>query len=578
MRQVNKEKDNLTFSKVNNITFSIVIAVVAILLGIVVGVLTLTNSYSALNQEHHDHLLSLVWSTDKNLDDLLTYCRLELRKDCVKYGGNTMEALMQGVEGSRTLDESKYDDVVILEDQQIVMSLDNKIDSITFNGKYSIEEPCLCVDDYGDTYLATIEPTGIGDSDLATLQRLDKFFDKFVGKELTDYYWLALYDVEEGICIQDDETQPLVKNITYEAALERNDGVTIMAESEKAGEIRSDEYSYQSESTSSGKFIITTLPTAINDNGYFTIGLSVPTDRYEGVLNNIFWRTGICGALILFGLFMIFLVIYRHRRANEAMVADIKLLQERNEELQRLMEMSQNLAHQQQLVQVGTVASSVNHEFSNLLTPVMGYSMLAMEVAGDNEELMDYLEKIYEESSRAKTLVARMLKLSRKVGNTERTQCSPDELLDKVEIVLASSQPKNVEVIKNYNCPDKLILASETQIEHVLINIIHNAFQAMADNGGVLTIATHVVDDHIEYSIKDTGPGLTEEDKAHIFEPFYTTKGDGEGTGLGLAIVKQIVAAHHGRIEVTSVLGEGTEFVIIIPIIEGNGNELSENR
>ena len=574
---MNKKKESLIICKINKITLSVAIAVIAILLGVGVAVLTLTNSYGALNREHHDHLLSLVWSTDKNLDDLLTYCRLELRKDCVKYGGNTMEALMQGVAGSRTLDESKYDEMVILKNRQIVMSLDDKIDAIKFNSKYSIDEPCLCTDDHGDTYLATIEPTGIDDLDLATLQRLDKFFDKFVGKELTDYYWLALYDVEEGICIQGDETQPLVKNITYEAALERNDGITIMAESEKAGEIRSDKYAYQSQSTDSGKFIITTLPTAINDNGYFTIGLSVPTDRYEGVLNDIFWRTGICGALILFGLFMIFLVINRHRRANEAMSADIKLLQERNEELQRMMEMSQNLAHQQQLVQVGTIASSVNHEFSNLLTPVMGYSVLAMEIAGDNEELMDYLEKIYEESSRAKTLVARMLKLSRKAGNLERTQCSPDELLDKVEVVLASSRPKNVEVIKDYNCPEKLILARETQLEHVLINIIHNAFQAMADKGGILTITTRVVDDHVEYSIKDTGPGLTEENKMHIFEPFYTTKADGEGTGLGLAIVKQIVEDHHGRIEVASVLGKGTEFVIIIPIIEGNRDELSEN-
>lgn len=574
---MNKEKETLQFVKHNSISPSIVIAVIAILLGVFIGILTLTHSYSELNREHHDHLVSLVWSTDKNLDDLLDYCRLELRKDCVKYGGRTREELLEGVAHSRTLDESKYDEVAILENHQITMSLDNKINALEFTGKYSHDEPCLCVDDKGDTYLATIEPTGIGDADLATLQRLDRFFEKFVGKELTDYYWLALYDIDEGICIQDDTTQPLVKNITYEAALERNDGITIIAESEKTGEIRSGEYYYQSESTDSSKFIITTLPTAINDNRYFTIGLSVPTDRYEGILNNIFCRTGICGALILFGLLIIFLVVNRHRQVNEKMRADIKLLQEHNEEMQRMMEMSQNLAHQQQLVQIGTIASSVNHEFSNMLTPVMGYSMLAMEAAGDNEELMDYLEKIYEESSKAKSLVARMLKLSRKARNIERDFCSPDEILDKVELVLGSSLPKNVEIVKDYNCPDKLIYASETQMEHVLINIINNAFQAMADQGGILTIKTAVSDGHVEFSIKDTGPGLTSEAKEHIFEPFYTTKGEGEGTGLGLAIVKQIIEAHHGRIEVESTLGEGTEFVIVLPIIEDKTDELSEN-
>lgn len=574
---MNRERENLKFDKFNNVTLSIVIAVIAIILGLVVGFSTLTRSYNEFNKEHHNHLVSLVWSTDKNLDDLLTYCRLELRKDCVKYGGETIESLLEGVMSSRTLDESKYDEVVALRNRQIVASLDNTIDSIQFKGKYSYDEPCLCVDSREDIYLATIEPTGIDDIDLATLQRLDNFFDKFVGKELRDNYWLALYDIDEGICIQDDASQPLVKNITYESALERNDGVTIMAESERSGRIQSDEYSYQSEGTASSKFIITTLPTSINDNRYFTIGLSVPTEKYEAVLNNIFWRTGMAGALIIFGLFIIFLVINRNRRVNEAMRGDIKLLQEHNEEMQRMMKMSQELAHQQQLVQIGTIASSVNHEFSNLLTPVMGYSMLAMEAAGDNDELLDYLEKIYEEASRAKRLVARMLKLSRKVGNVERVQCAPDELLDKTEEILASSCPKNVEVVKDYNCPDKMILASEVQMEHVLINIINNAFQAMSPDGGVLTIKTRAKDDHVEFRIKDTGPGLNVENTDYIFEPFYTTKNDGEGTGLGLAIVKQIIEAHHGRIEVESQTGKGTEFIIILPIIEDKQDELSEN-
>lgn len=569
--------ETLESEKKVNITSTIAIAIVAIVLGIIVGLVTLFNSYAELNREHHDHLLSLVWSTDKNLDDLLTYCRLELRKDCVKYGGGTQEELMAGVEGSRTLDGSKYDEVVILENRQISMSLGSKIKQLAFNGKYNHDEPCLCTDDKGNIYLATIEPTGIGEADLATLQRLDTFFDKFVGKELTDSYWLALYDIDEGLCIQDDLTQPLVKNITYESALDRNDGVTIMAESEATGEIRSGEYSYTADNDGSGKFIITTLPTAVNDNGYFTIGISAPTDRYEAILNNSFWRMGICGALILFGLLVIFLVINRHRRANEAMRADIKLLQEHNEELQRMMEMSQELAHQQRLVQIGTISSSVNHEFSNLLTPVMGYSMLAMEAAGDNEQLLDYLEKIYEESSKAKSLVARMLKMSRKAANDERVYCSPDELLDKVEFVMASSQPNNVEIVKNYNCPDKLILASETHLEHVFINIINNAFQAMAEDGGVLTITTCIVEDRVECRIRDTGPGIPEEVRENLFEPFYTTKGEGEGTGLGLAIVKQILEAHHGRIEVESTVGEGTEFVIILPIVEEKKDELSEN-
>ena len=555
----------LKFSQ--NYTYVMMFAVIAILSGIIVGIFALNSAYEELDNEHHDHLLSLVWSSDRNLDHLFTYCRQELHEEAVQYQTLPIAEFDANFQQSDILQDDKFDVVVLLNNMELENSSDRTVNDLDFPKGYSLSRPCLCTDDNNQSYIAVIERIGREERDIAALLRVDKIFEKFVGHELTDYYWMALYDIENGLCIQDDPTQPFVKNISYEAAMSRNDGIKVLANSEKTGAIQSGEYGFVAKSTDSEKFIITALPTAVNDNRYFTIGLSVPTEHYENILNDIFWRTSICGALIVFGLLVIYIVTRKHRRVNEEMLANIKLLREKNRTMQHLMDTSRELAHQQRLVSIGTIASNINHEFSNLLTPIMGYSMLAMEKVPDNDsELMEYLEKIYMASSKAKTLVARLLKLSRKGSHNEQTALSPDEVLDKIEDILSTALPKNVKVEKDYNCPDRCLMASETQIEQVLINIILNAFYAMKDDGGVLCITTRKNADNVEFRLKDSGPGIDEEAMEHIFEPFYTTKEADQGSGLGLAIVSQLVEAHHGKIEVNSKPGEGSEFIVKFPL------------
>ena len=554
-------------SSIRSNVFSIILAIFAIIAGITIGFFALTDAYQELSSEHNEHLVSLVWSTDNNLDNLFKYCRKELQDAVRNYDSIESNNINDCYKTEDIIQSDKMDAVVVLKDGKLVSSSDASIKELEFLNNYSNERPCLCTDNYGKTYLTLIELADKKNSDLAVLISADKFFDKFVGKELTDYYWLALYDIEDGICLQDDATQAFIKNITYDEALDRNDGITFIAQSERKGEILSGNYEFKAQSTSSTDFIITTLPTAVNNNGYFTIGLSVPTDHYASILKHIFVRTSLCGALILFGTIILVLLFRRHAKANAAMRADINLLEKKNEAMRELMESSQELAHQQRLVTIGTIASSINHEFSNQLTPILGYSVMAMEKAdAGDEEMMDYLEKIYEASSKAKDLVARLLKMSRKSSNMEWGEFSPDEMLENIEHVLSPSLPKNVDIVKNYNCPEKCLYASESQIEQVVMNIILNAFQAMSQDGGVLTITTIRSDDYITISMRDTGPGIPQDILNHIFEPFYTTKAEDKGTGLGLTIVAQTIEAHHGTVEVTSEVGVGTEFLIKLPI------------
>jgi signal transduction histidine kinase len=102
------------------------------------------------------------------------------------------------------------------------------------------------------------------------------------------------------------------------------------------------------------------------------------------------------------------------------------------------------------------------------------------------------------------------------------------------------------------------------QVEQVLINMIHNAIQAMPD-GGALRLSLSQASEAAALAIQDTGKGIAPENLSRIFDPFFTTKPEGEGTGLGLSVSYGIISNHGGRIDVESQLGEGTTFIISLP-------------
>ena len=113
------------------------------------------------------------------------------------------------------------------------------------------------------------------------------------------------------------------------------------------------------------------------------------------------------------------------------------------------------------------------------------------------------------------------------------------------------------------------------QIQQVFMNIVINAADAMAGNGGTLTIKTEVRDGRAEISFTDTGCGMTREQLSKLFTPFYTTKETGKGTGLGLAISYGIIQSHSGEIEAESVVGSGSTLKVRLPV-EKQTEEISK--
>ena len=253
---------------------------------------------------------------------------------------------------------------------------------------------------------------------------------------------------------------------------------------------------------------------------------------------------------------------------NRKASKELQQLSQRQEKLEEINRQTQQLAHHQRLEIIGTLTSSISHEFNNLLTPIMSYSLMTLEkLPPSEEELADNLIEIFNASEKAKEIISRLSDLSRKNSpNTFRT-ASLDMLIQKALTIATPAKPKEVEVRLNLNCWDQRIRVNEIQITQMLLNLILNAFHAMEDSG-VLEIETTYDDHFITLQVSDTGCGIPEELHKKIFEPFFTTKDSGKGTGLGLAIVAQVVEDHRGTIHVTSQPGKGTAFTVKLPRLQ----------
>lgn len=265
------------------------------------------------------------------------------------------------------------------------------------------------------------------------------------------------------------------------------------------------------------------------------------------------------GALTVTGLCIGLILLLHLIRRTARIEKEARAIQKRSEAVERL-------AHHQRLETIGTLTASIAHEFNNLLTPIMGYSLMAMEkLPPGEEELYENLLEIYESSRKAKVIISRLSDLSRKNTSDTFRWVSPDELVGKTLDVAEPAKPKLVEVKRSLNCWDQRILANEIQIQQMLLNLILNGFHAMGDEPGTLTVETSFDEDSVTIAVSDTGCGIPEEIRDRIFEPFFTTKAAGEGTGLGLAIAAQVVEDHRGEIRVRSQEGQGTSFIIRLP-------------
>ena len=249
--------------------------------------------------------------------------------------------------------------------------------------------------------------------------------------------------------------------------------------------------------------------------------------------------------------------------------------------------LEQQLRQAQKMEAVGRLAGGIAHDFNNLLMVISGYSEFLLERIGPDQEMRGHAREIANAAERATSLTRQLLAFSRK------------QMLDPKIVDLNSVVAENVKMLTRLIGEDidlvmvpgpdiGAVKADPGQIEQVIMNLAVNARDAMP-KGGKLTIETANVTldanyarfhapvkpgDYVMLAISDTGMGMDAETQAHIFEPFYTTKGL-KGTGLGLSTVYGIVKQSEGYIWLYSETGKGASFKIYLPRFSATGEALA---
>ncbi|MDG4475484.1 ATP-binding protein [Thiovibrio frasassiensis] len=244
------------------------------------------------------------------------------------------------------------------------------------------------------------------------------------------------------------------------------------------------------------------------------------------------------------------------------------------------------LRQAQKMRAIGTLAGGIAHDFNNILTAIIGYTQLAMERVNSDVTCRNYLDGVFLAGQRAKELVHQILTFSRQ-SEQEKKPIEIHLIVKEALKLLRASLPANIEIVQDIPARSGAVLADPTQIHQIVMNLCTNAYHAMEEKGGTLTVSLSepaAADispplppgDYLQLMVRDTGCGMDTGLLERIFEPYFTTKEAGKGTGLGLAVTHGIVESHSGHIRVVSTTGLGTTFSIYLPLYKQPPMELKE--
>ena len=251
--------------------------------------------------------------------------------------------------------------------------------------------------------------------------------------------------------------------------------------------------------------------------------------------------------------------------------------------------MKERILQSQKMESIGNLAGGIAHDFNNILTPIIGYAeMIAEDFSNGSIEQNNAFE-ILTAGKRAKELVTQILSFSREHEH-KLVPVQMQTILKEVVNLSRSIIPSNIQLHLETQTDCGPVMADATQIHQVVMNLITNAYHAVMQIDGEITVVLKKIKlkgsdypgillkkgNYAMLTVSDNGVGIPKDIQNKIFEPYFTTKKTSKGTGLGLAVVYGIIKEHQGDIHVYSEPGKGTVFKIILPLITKSVETVSE--
>lgn len=257
-------------------------------------------------------------------------------------------------------------------------------------------------------------------------------------------------------------------------------------------------------------------------------------------------------------------------------ISDLKKNENEKKELQ------ERLIQAQKMESIGTLAGGIAHDFNNILGAILGYAEMVQGESPVGTRTREDIDQVVKASLRAKELVKQILAFSRQT-DFEPRELQPALIIEEAVKMLRPSLPTTIDIQQDIDSEVGVILADPIQIHQILTNLTTNAFHAMEETGGTLSISlknkeltpVNLIGEpdvqpglFVQITVGDSGSGIAPDIKDKIFDPYFTSKETGKGTGMGLSIVHGIVNNCGGFISFQSELGEGSTFQVFLPIAE----------
>ena len=257
-------------------------------------------------------------------------------------------------------------------------------------------------------------------------------------------------------------------------------------------------------------------------------------------------------------------------------------------DITRELDLEFKLRQSQKMEAIGVLAGGIAHDFNNILCAILGYSRLLYDDVKNNQKTRDRLEQVIKAGERAKNIVAQILTISRQTEGKKFPVILQPIVKEGMKFLRASI-PSTIDIKTFVDPACGLVSADTAQIHQVVMNLCTNAYHAMQEDRGRLTVELKPffaskencqdipdlhVGNYVCLSVSDTGHGMNLDILNRVFDPYFTTKEQGKGSGLGLSIVHGIVKQHNGAIDIKSESGKGTHVSVYFPVCN---NEESKN-